>query len=107
MPSPALCTSWPSRLSTSTSTSRRFSSSSTTRMRWRAISGPGVEDGLGDQSGAFVAARGRLEAEGEADEALAAAVGEERGAGGVLHARLHRVVVELRGVGAGRQLDPD
>src|SRR5260370_9613459 len=106
-PSTALSTSCPSRFSTSTRTSRRLSSSSTTRMRWRAISGAGVEDGPGDQARALVAALGGLEAEGQADEALAAPVGEERRPRRVLHARLDRSVVELAGVGAGGELDPE
>src|SRR5260370_38932476 len=106
-PSTALSTSCPSRFSTSARTARRLSASSTTRMRWRAISGAGVDDGPGDQARALVAALGGLEAEGQADESLAAPVGEERRPRGVLHARLDRSVVELAGVGAGGELDPD
>src|SRR5581483_10960041 len=82
-------------------------SSSTTRMRWRGISGARVQDGPGDQARALVAALGRLEREGEADEPLAAPVGEEGRARGVLHAGLRRALVELGGVGAGGQPDPD
>src|SRR5215813_3807948 len=106
VPSTALSTSCPSRLRTSTRTSRRLPSSSTTRMRWRAISARS-EDGPGDEARALVAALGGLVAIGEADEALPTAVRVERGARGVLYAGLRGARGQALGIGAGGQLDPD
>src|SRR5262249_42864010 len=65
-----------------------------------------VEDRARDEPRALVALLGRLQAVREADELLTAAVGEERGAPRVLHARLPRELGQPRLVGAGRQPDP-
>src|SRR5262245_8679197 len=65
-----------------------------------------VEDRAGDEPRALVALLGRLQAVGEADELVAAAVGEEGGAPSVLDARLHRELGQPLLVGAGGQADP-
>src|SRR5439155_16622437 len=66
-----------------------------------------VEDRLREEAATLVALVRLLVAEREPDVALAAAVGEERAAGRVLHTRRRRQLLELRRVGAGRELDPD
>src|SRR6185436_10422659 len=73
--------------------------------------GPGldarVEHGFRHQARAVVALLGRLEAEGEANELLAAAVGEEGAPRGVLHPRGRGQVRQPALVGALGQPDPD
>src|SRR5437870_12557611 len=68
---------------------------------------PRVEDRARDEPSALVALLRWLVAEGEADEALAPAVGEERGPRRVLRLRRHRERFEPRGVGCRREPDPD
>src|SRR2546430_17352381 len=63
---------------------------------------PRVEDRARDEPGALVALLRWLVAEGEADEALAPAVGEERGPRRVLRPRRHRQRFQPRGVGRRR-----
>src|SRR5436853_5223595 len=67
----------------------------------------GVEDRAGDQPGPLVALLRRLVAERQADEALAAAVREEERPRRVLRPRRHRQRLQPRGVGRGREPDPD
>src|SRR5262249_50886790 len=66
-----------------------------------------VEDRLGDQARALVAALGRLVAVRQSDEALAASVGVEGRARRVLHAPGRGDLPEPPGIGPGGQLDPD
>src|SRR5438876_5868110 len=68
---------------------------------------PRVEDRARDEPSALVALLRRLVAEGQADEALAAAVGEERGPRRVLSPRRHRQLLQSRRVGPRREPDPD
>src|SRR5207249_7781809 len=68
---------------------------------------PRVEDRARDEPSALVALLRRLVAEGQADEALAAAVREERGPRRVLSPRRHRQLLEPHRVGPGREPDPD
>src|SRR2546429_7463292 len=68
---------------------------------------PRVEDRARDEPSALVALLRRLVAEGPADEALAAAVGEERGPRRVLSPRRARQLLQSHRVGPGREPDPD
>src|SRR5437870_1051029 len=68
---------------------------------------PRVEDRARDEPSALVALLRWLVAEGQADEALAAAVGEERGPRRVLSPRRDRQLLQPRRVRPSREPDPD
>src|SRR5213596_1193322 len=68
---------------------------------------PRVEDRARDEPSALVALLRWLVAEGQTDEALAAAVGEERRPRRVLSPRRDRQLLQSRRVGPGREPDPD
>src|SRR2546427_8434839 len=65
-----------------------------------------VEDRARDEPSALVALLRWLVAEGQADEALAAAVREERGPRRVLSPRRDRQLLQSHRVGPGREPDP-